>query len=633
MQINGSSGSGSGDYSRITGLATGMDTDSMVKAAVAADKLRIDTAMQNKQILEWQQEAYVDVIKDLKEFYNSYLDILGPSDTNMMLSSTYAGIKAASGDENILKASTLPGAIKGIYQVKVDQLAEGAKKQGDINTLISSKINLTDGTLWNNKSITFEVKDAAGVVKDNVSITVDGVPASTTLEQIASIMNDKLSQTSLKDKLSVGVQDGAFTFNLTGTGTDVVEFKNTTYSSFNSLKGKFLTDSTSSKLSSLGIAAGDEFKITTGGKIFEIKVTSASMTVNDFINSLKNVKSNDAVEGSRVFLSSLVDISVSELTKKLTFQTKQTGASASLKIEEVSGNASEKLGLMTTGTEIGKNSIIQIKAPGESSYVSLEKESNNISIDGLTLNLINKTETNTPVAINVNPDGSSSVDKFKKFVEKYNSLIDKLNKKITEKKNMNYKPLTEDQRKEMKEDEIKTWDEQAKKGLLSRESNISNVLVSLRQSIYSAVSGTGISISDIGIGTTNNYLEGGKLVIDETKLKNALETKGDLVQKLFTQTGTTAEQKGILQKMKETLNTYIGSEGVLIKKAGYENSRWAVDNLLSKNIKEKNTAIKEMEKRMYDKQERYYKMFAALERNMNSLNSQSNWLYSQLGTA
>jgi flagellar hook-associated protein 2 len=632
MQIN-STGSSGTDYSRITGLATGMDTDAMVKAALAAEQQKINTALQNKQILEWQQEAYVDVIKDLKEFYNSYLDILGPSDTNMILSSTYAGIKASSGDENILKANALPGAIKGSYQVLVDQLAEGAKQQGDINTIVSNKINLTDGTLWNNKSITFEVRDVAGAVKDTVSITVDGVPASTSLEEIASIMNRKLTQTSLKDKLSVGVQDGAFTFNLSSTGTDVVEFKNTTYSSFSSLKGRTLTDSTAAKLSSLGIAAGNEFKITTGGKVFEIKVTNDSMTVSDFINSLKNVKSNDAVEGNKVFLSSLVDISISELTKKLTFQTKQTGASASLKIEEVSGNASEKLGLRTTGTEIGKNSIVQIKAPGESSYVKLEKDSNNISIDGLTLNLINKTETNAPVTINVNLDGSSSVDKFKKFVEKYNSLIEKLNNKIIEKKNLNYKPLTEDQKKEMSEDEIKAWEEQAKKGLLSRDSNISNILVSLRQSIYSAVSGTGISITDIGISTTSNYLDAGKLVIDEAKLKNALETKGDLVQKLFTQSGTTADQKGILQKMKDTLNTYIGSDGLLIKKAGYENSRWVSDNQLSKNIKEKNTVIQELEKKMYDKQERYYKLFAALERNMSNLNSQSNWLYSQLGTA
>jgi flagellar hook-associated protein 2 len=632
MQIN-STGSSGTDYSRITGLATGMDTDAMVKAALAAEQQKINTALQNKQTLEWQQEAYVDVIKDLKEFYNSYLDILGPSDTNMILSSTYAGIKASSGDENILKTNTLPGAIKGSYQVKVDQLAEGAKQQGDINTIVSNKINLTDGTLWNNKSITFEVRDAAGAVKDTVSITVDSVPASTSLEEIASIMNSKLTQTSLKDKLSVGVQDGAFTFNLSSTGTDVVEFKNTTYSSFNSLTGKLLTDSTSVKLSSLGIATGNEFIITTGGKVFEIKVTDDSMTVSDFINSLKNVKSNDAVEGSRVFLSSLVDINVSELTKKLTFQTKQTGASASLKIEEVSGSASAKLGLMTTGTEIGKNSIVQIKAPGESSYVRLEKESNNISIDGLTLNLISKTESNTPVTINVNADGSSSVDKFKKFVEKYNSLIEKLNRKITEKKNLNYKPLTEDQRKEMSEDEIKNWEEQAKKGLLSRDSSISNILVNLRQSIYSAVSGTGINITDIGISTTSNYMDGGKLEIDETKLKNALETKGDLVQKLFTRSGTTADQKGILQKMKETLNTYIGGDGLLIKKAGYENSRWVVDNQLSKNIQEKNTVIKALEKKMYDKQERYYKMFAALERNMNNLNSQSNWLYSQMGTA
>lgn len=36
--------------------------------------------------------------------------------------------------------------------------------------------------------------------------------------------------------------------------------------------------------------------------------------------------------------------------------------------------------------------------------------------------------------------------------------------------------------------------------------------------------------------------------------------------------------------------------------------------------------------KMIDKEERYYKKFAQLEKAMNALNSQSNWLTSQLGS-
>jgi flagellar capping protein FliD len=37
-----------------------MDTDAMVKQAVAGEQAKIDSVLQSKQILEWQQEAYVE---------------------------------------------------------------------------------------------------------------------------------------------------------------------------------------------------------------------------------------------------------------------------------------------------------------------------------------------------------------------------------------------------------------------------------------------------------------------------------------------------------------------------------------------------------------------------------------------
>lgn len=40
-----------------------------------------------------------------------------------------------------------------------------------------------------------------------------------------------------------------------------------------------------------------------------------------------------------------------------------------------------------------------------------------------------------------------------------------------------------------------------------------------------------------------------------------------------------------------------------------------------------------MNKKLYAKENRYYQMFARLEASMNQLNSQSNWLYQQMGMA
>ena len=56
----------------------------------------------------------------------------------------------------------------------------------------------------------------------------------------------------------------------------------------------------------------------------------------------------------------------------------------------------------------------------------------------------------------------------------------------------------------------------------------------MRTSIYSSVSESSFgSMSKIGISTTSNYLEGGKLQIDEEKLRAAIEKDPNGIYNLF----------------------------------------------------------------------------------------------------
>ena len=56
----------------------------------------------------------------------------------------------------------------------------------------------------------------------------------------------------------------------------------------------------------------------------------------------------------------------------------------------------------------------------------------------------------------------------------------------------------------------------------------------MRTSIYSSVSDTSFgNLAKIGISTTSNYLEGGKLEIDEEKLRAAIEEDPNGIYNLF----------------------------------------------------------------------------------------------------
>ena len=62
----------------------------------------------------------------------------------------------------------------------------------------------------------------------------------------------------------------------------------------------------------------------------------------------------------------------------------------------------------------------------------------------------------------------------------------------------------------------------------------------MRTSIYTAVEDTPFNnMAKIGIATTKEYLEGGKLAIDEDKLRAAIEEDPNGIYELFMADGTT----------------------------------------------------------------------------------------------
>ena len=173
----------------------------------------------------------------------------------------------------------------------------------------------------------------------------------------------------------------------------------------------------------------------------------------------------------------------------------------------------------------------------------LEQKTNTFTQNGLTITL-NGTST-TATTLNTKLDTQANFDSIKKFVDKYNDLIDKMNKKVREEKYRDFQPLTDAQRKELSEDEVKKWEEKAMSGVLKNDSFLRDGMTSFRSAIsakidtgYSYTSGTDTIqlnyMSQIGITSTSDFRDGGKLKIDETKLKKMLEEQPEGVYKLFT---------------------------------------------------------------------------------------------------
>lgn len=256
-----------------------------------------------------------------------------------------------------------------------------------------------------------------------------------------------------------------------------------------------------------------------------------------------------------------------------------------------------------------------------------ERSSNSFTINGFEINLKQTTETaDTPgiVTFSSTPDTDKVADAVIGFVNDYNKMIEELNAKIREPKYRDYQPLTAEQKKDMKENEIKLWEEKAMSGTLRNDPTISSMLAKMRSALNSEVTGTDgkIRLSDIGITTSNNYRDNGKLVIDEAKLREMIAENPNKVSELFTKT-----DEGLATKFRKAVDD---GQLAIAKQAGSVGSGNDTFTLGS-TMKSMNEQIVRFEERMKTVENRLWKQFTAMEMAINRANAQSAQLQSTLG--
>ncbi|WP_242855628.1 flagellar cap protein FliD N-terminal domain-containing protein [Ruminiclostridium josui] len=80
MNINSSSNTngvaGATNYSRLTGLISGFDTDALVRAALSGEQAKIDKIKQSRELNLWMIDAYRDVTSSFRAFIINFSIVL-----------------------------------------------------------------------------------------------------------------------------------------------------------------------------------------------------------------------------------------------------------------------------------------------------------------------------------------------------------------------------------------------------------------------------------------------------------------------------------------------------------------------------------------------------------------------------
>lgn len=308
-----------------------------------------------------------------------------------------------------------------------------------------------------------------------------------------------------------------------------------------------------------------------------------------------------------------------------------TGVNGNIKGIDADGKTVMNTLFGTDSKNISSNGLTLLQAGQNASFEMngqvYERNSNVIEIDGITVEFL-KTSAEK-INITTTRDNDKVVDAVKSFVEDYNKLIEDLHKVIGQEPNYKkYPPLTDEQRKEMSESEIKLWEEKAKEGLIRNDSAVSSLLGQMRSILYEKPDGAKFSLFDLGI-TTGSWKDNGKLVMEDppTKLLKALETNPQEIQKLFTDAtdGIAVKIKGVLDNA-----TKGGRPNSLVDIAGNVGSSNA-SNMLGRQIDSYERTLSSLKRKYKLEESRYWKQFNAMEKAVAAMNQQSAFLMQQMG--
>lgn len=324
------------------------------------------------------------------------------------------------------------------------------------------------------------------------------------------------------------------------------------------------------------------------------------------------------------------------------------GAEVSAAFDSATGKlylTSKTTGAASTVTATGgliASAATHTLIPGDDAKYSIndvpmaDSASNVIDYDGMKITF---KDVGT-ATITTKADTDKLVEAVKSFVKDYNALIEFMNGKLSEERYRTFQPLTDEQKKEMKEDDIKNWTEKAQSGMLRNDEIVRGLVNKVREAVTGNVTtdqGT-LNLNSLGLAT-GKWNEGGKLVIEnEDQLRSMIEQDAEKVVNFFTggNTLTAGSDTGTLGIVNRLSKIFTEGLDQLAEKAG--TSRVSADLksalLANSRLGEKNRdlemRIAEMNRKLTIWENTYYRQFTAMETAINKMNSQSNSLSSFL---
>ncbi|MDE7366005.1 MAG: flagellar filament capping protein FliD [Lachnospiraceae bacterium] len=665
---------------RVTGLISGLDTETIIQQLVSKHKTKVETAEKEKTKTQWKQEAWSALNTKLLNFYKGALN-------KFQSVGTYKAKKVESTDNSKIKVTSSNNAVTGVHTLSVKQVASAAYLTG--KDLRGQAFNTTSYVAADAADVQVsDLKDSKGNAIDldgksfdisYVKINDDGteetvtktitaqVGADGTLQSMIDNMNQSLQDEGIDMKVSYNSSMGGLEFvnNTAEPDTDeegtVVGYKNgINYT----LKA---TDSDSAKalgISEKGVTVSKQTN-DTGDNILTMKnafnVTKVSDTAaavtggtkltdmgiaNGTTFTLNVGKGADAKEytftiDQSTTLSGLAS-QFSKMGVKASYDEKQgrffinstdSGEKFDFELTADDASALEKLGLdSASATKVDAADAIV-----EYNGATFQQASNTFSLNGLNFTVNDVTVTkdkdgnvikDDPIKLTVSTDTDAIYNAVKDFIKEYNSLIEEMNTLLHADRAKGYEPLTSEEKDALSDKEVEEWEKKIKDSLLRQDSKMSSLVNNMRSTLNKSISYTnseGItkrySLASFGI-TTGKWNEYGKLHIAGDPDDAEYADYDDKLRAAIENNpdALIATLSGLGKELYSNMQKAMKSTNSSSPMTFYD------DITLKNQLSSYDDKISKLQEKMNKAEDRYYKQFAKMESAMAKIQANSSSL-------
>lgn len=648
---------------RLSGLISGMDTESIIQELVSAKQTKVDNTKKAQTKHEWKQDAWKSLNTKLKNLQSKYV-------ANLRFSSSYMKKTTKVSNSSAVSVITGEDAVNGVQELSVKQLAKtayltGGKVQAGaegkkwdalskISDVMGADFKAGDITFTTGgKTVDIEVTEDTTISDFLSKIKASGLNANFDAGQQRFFISAKQSGADSNFSMTADNVGGAKILAALGLQVSLKDDPDSLkqYQEYASYYNENDKDATIAGMRSLidgDIATQTQNYLDRYKNLVELKKEAEDKITELKKDSDKNEAAIKAQEESiaayekemKDITDSYIDITTAtgddgEVTYTATAK-EDFKKNVEESYYEKAAYASEVLKKYNAGTDVEGYAT---KIEGKDARIVLNgaeftSANNTFAVNGLTFTALAETKADEVVTVTTQDDTDGIYNMLKDFLKEYNSIINEVDKLYNADSAKGYEPLTDDEKDAMSESEAEKYETKIKDALLRRDSSLSSIRSGFVEVMSKGieVNGKTMYLSSFGINTLSYFTAGDNeknmYHIDgdpddastsgnADKLKSMIASDPDTVVSFFTQLS-----KNLYSKMNDLSKPV---EGYRSYGSFYDDKKMKTD------YDDYKTKISDLEEKLADYEDKWYRKFSSMETALAKLQSSTSAVTSLLG--